>query len=173
MATLPIKLNDGTTIPWLAFGTGTAFLRQDAHQGVAAAIKAGFRHIDTAQRYENEDSVSEGIAASGVPRSELYITTKLGLIPEGKTVRDTLVESLRKLRTDYVDLFLIHNPFRHPDLQSTWKELEALQAEGLTRSIGVSNFQVYHLNTILETAKVIPAVNQVWIFSLRPFEGID
>lgn len=161
MATLPIKLNDGTTIPWLGFGSGTALFSKDASQQVTQAIQAGFRHIDAAQVYGNEESVGEGIAASGVPRSELYITTKLFKVPEGKTVRDTLVESLRKLRTDHVDLFLIHMPNNHPDLQQTWKDLEALKAEGLTKSIGVSNFQAKHLNSVLEVATVVPAANQV------------
>ena len=161
MATLPISLNDGTNIPWLAFGSGTALYGQDASTQVENAIKAGFRHIDTAQMYSNEDSVGAGIAAAGVPRSELYITTKLHKLPAGQTVRDTLVSSLRKLRTDHVDLFLIHMPNDHEDLKQTWKEMEAVQQEGLAKTIGVSNFQPNHLDVVLEVAKIIPAVNQV------------
>ncbi|KAF7793208.1 hypothetical protein EIP86_004317 [Pleurotus ostreatoroseus] len=156
-----IRLNDGTTMPALAFGSGTALWQQDAAEQVTNAIKAGFRHIDTAQMYANEESVGAGIAASGVPRGELYICTKLDKVPSGKTVRDTLVASLKKLRTDYVDLFLIHMPNDHHDLKATWKALEALKEEGLTRSIGVSNFQPEHLDVILDGAKVIPAVNQI------------
>lgn len=161
MATLPIPLNNGTTIPWLAYGSGTALYNQDASKYVTAAIKAGFRHIDTAQMYANEEYVGAGIAAAGVPRSELYITTKLNTVPAGKTVRDTLVESLKKLQVDHVDLFLIHMPNDHPDLKARWKEMEAVQKEGLTKTIGVSNFLPKHLKQILEVATIPPAVNQV------------
>jgi diketogulonate reductase-like aldo/keto reductase len=161
MATLPIALNDGTSIPWLGYGSGTALFNKDASESVAQAIKVGFRHIDAAQMYGNEDSVGAGIAASGVPRAELYVTTKLGQVPAGGTVRDTLVESLRKLQLDYVDLFLIHMPTFHSDLKGVWRELEAAKREGLTRSIGVSNFQPQHLKEILEVATIQPAVNQV------------
>ncbi|KAF7800274.1 hypothetical protein EIP86_011521 [Pleurotus ostreatoroseus] len=161
MATLPIKLNDGTTIPWLAFGSGTALYQKDAAQSTTAAILAGFRHLDAAQVYRNEESVGAGIAASKVPRSELYITTKLSSVPAGKTVRDTLVESLAKLRTDYVDLFLVHTPTQHTDLKAVWREMEAVQAEGLARTIGVSNFLVKHLEQVVEGARIVPAVNQI------------
>ncbi|THG98638.1 hypothetical protein EW026_g3598 [Hermanssonia centrifuga] len=161
MATPSIQLNDGTSIPWLAFGSGTALYSKDATKQITDAIKAGFRHIDAAQAYSNEETVGDGIVQSGVPRSELYITTKLGKVPDGKTVKDTLQESLKKLQTDYVDLFLIHTPVQHADLKSTWKELEELKAEGLTRSIGVSNFLPKHFDIILEGATVVPAVNQI------------
>ena len=161
MATLPIPLNDGTSIPWLSYGSGTALYNQDATKFVTDAIKAGFRHIDAAQMYQNEEYVGAGIAAAGVPRSELYITTKLDKLPAGKSVRDTLVDSLKKLQVDYVDLFLIHMPIAHADLKATWKDLEALQKEGLTKTIGVSNFQPKHLKQIFEVATIPPAVNQV------------
>ena len=91
-----ITLNDGTAMPALAFGSGTALWQRDAAEQVTNAIKAGFRHIDTAQMYANEESVGAGIAASGVPRSELYICTKLDKVAHGQTVRDTLVTSLAK-----------------------------------------------------------------------------
>ena len=109
---------------------------------------------------------------SGVPRSSLYITTKLDRLPAGTTVRDALVESLKKLRVDHVDQFLVHMPVDHPDLKQTWKDMEAVHAEGLTKAIGVSNFQPKHLDVILDGAKVTPAVNQVrtlitFIFYLR------
>ena len=156
-----VKLNDGTSIPIIAFGSGTALYGKDATAQVAQAIKAGFRHIDAAQMYRNEDSVGDAIASSGVPRSELYVTTKLGKLPAGTTVRETLVESLRKLKLDYVDLFLIHMPNDFPDLVGIWKQFEELKKEGLTKSIGVSNAQVKHLTKILEVASTVPAVNQV------------
>ncbi|KAI0670395.1 Aldo/keto reductase [Trametes maxima] len=162
MAPLTITLNDGKQIPWLGFGTGTALYTKDATEAIKVAIANGVTHLDGAQVYANEDSLGAGIIASGKPRSELFVTTKLGKVPEGKTVRDTLVESLKKLQLDYVDLFLIHIPIQHEGkLQSVWKEFEALQKEGLTKSIGVSNFRVKDLNEILEVATVIPAVNQI------------
>jgi hypothetical protein len=161
MATLPIPLNDGTSIPWLGFGSGTALYNQDATASVAQAIKAGFRHIDAAQMYQNEESVGAGIAASGVPRSELYVTTKLAKPPAGVSVRDTLVESLRKLRLNYVDLFLIHVPNKYDDLKSVWKAMEEVKKEGLTKSIGVSNFKLQHLQEIFQVAAIPPVVNQV------------
>ena len=161
MSSATTTLNDGTVIPTLAFGSGTALWMQDASTQVKDAIQAGFRHIDTAQMYKNEDSVGRAIAESGVPRSELFITTKLEGVPEGKTVKDSLRNSLKLLQLDYVDLFLIHMPVDHPDLKKTWKEMEECKAEGLAKSIGVSNFQPKHLEVILSEAKVIPSINQV------------
>ncbi|PSR75409.1 hypothetical protein PHLCEN_2v9167 [Hermanssonia centrifuga] len=154
MPSLTIPLLDGTSVPWLAFGSGTALWQQDAAEQVSNAITAGFRHIDTAQMYANESSVGEGIVKSGVPRSELYITTKLDKLPAGQTVKDALKDSLQKLRTDYVDLFLIHMPLDHPDLKGTWKQMEELKAEGLSKTIGVSNFQPKHLDIILDGASI-------------------
>ena len=158
MATPTIPLNDGTTIPWLAFGSGTALYNKDASDAVAAAIRAGFRHIDAAQMYANEEHVGAGIAAAGVPRATLFVTTKLGKLPDGQTVRDTLLASLRKLRLDYVDLFLIHMPIQHAGrLPQVWREFEALQKEGLAKSIGVSNFRVKDFEQLMEGATVTPA----------------
>ncbi|KAI0780950.1 Aldo/keto reductase [Trametes elegans] len=162
MAPLTISLNNGEQIPWLAFGTGTALYNKDAANAVRLAIQNGITHLDGAQMYGNEESLGAGIAAAGKPRSELFVTTKLAKIPEGKTVRDTLVESLRKLRLDYVDLFLIHMPVDHTGrLKAVWKEFEEVQKEGLTKSIGVSNFRNHELQEILEVATVVPAVNQI------------
>ncbi|KAH9901376.1 Aldo/keto reductase [Cubamyces lactineus] len=162
MAPLTIPLNDGKQIPWLGFGTGTALYGKDAANSVRVAITNGIIHLDGAQLYGNEDTLGEGIAAAGKPRSELFVTTKLGKLPEGKTVRDTLVESLKKLRLDYVDLFLIHMPIHHEGkLKSVWKQFEELQKEGLVKSIGVSNFRIKDFEEILEVATVVPAVNQI------------
>lgn len=164
MSTLTFTLNDGNQIPWLAFGTGTAWYHQDAQKAVTMAIQTGVVHLDGAQMYRNEESLGAAILASGKPRSSLYVTTKLDKVPEGKTVRDTLVESLKKLKVDYVDLFLIHVPTAHPNLKSVWKEMEAAQKEGLTKSIGVSNFRISDLETVMDGATVVPAVNQVNFF---------
>lgn len=162
MSPLTIQLNDGKHIPWLGFGTGTALYSQDAEAAVRVAIANGITHLDGAQLYQNEDSLGKAITASGKPRAELFVTTKLGKIPEGKTVRDTLVESLQKLQVEYVDLFLIHMPIQHEGkLQSVWKEFEELQKEGLAKSIGVSNFRIKDLEEVLKVATVKPAANQV------------
>ncbi|EIW60362.1 Aldo/keto reductase [Trametes versicolor FP-101664 SS1] len=162
MAPLSITLNDGKQIPWLGFGTGTALYGKDAASFVQVAISNGVTHLDGAQIYGNEDTLGAGIAASGKSRSELFVTTKLAKVPEGQTVRDTLIESLKKLRLDYVDLFLIHMPTHHEGkLKSVWKQFEEIQKEGLAKSIGVSNFRVKDLEQVLESATVIPAVNQI------------
>jgi diketogulonate reductase-like aldo/keto reductase len=169
MANTPIKLNDGTTIPLLAFGTGTAHYAKDAERLVASAINAGFTHLDGAQWYRNEESLGAGIAAAGKDREQLFVTTKLAKPAEGKTVRDTLVESLAQLRLEYVDLFLVHTPLQFNDepgrLKAVWKEMEALKKEGLTRSIGVSNFRAAQLREILDGAEIPPSINQVAIGS--------
>ncbi|RDX56784.1 Aldo/keto reductase [Lentinus brumalis] len=162
MAPLTIPLNDGKQIPWLGFGTGTALYSKDAEAAIRVAIANGIVHLDGAQMYQNEDSLGNGIASSGKPRSELFVTTKLGKLPEGKTVRDTLVESLKKLKLDYVDLFLIHMPIHHEGkLKAVWKEFEELQKEGLAKSIGVSNFRIKDFEELLDGANVVPAVNQI------------
>jgi diketogulonate reductase-like aldo/keto reductase len=166
MANTPIRLNDNTTIPLMAFGTGTAHHSKDAQDLVTSAINAGFTHLDTAQMYKNEESLGAAIAAAGKPREQLFVTTKLGRQPEGRTVRDALVGSLAQLRLDYVDLFLIHTPlyfsYKEPGvLKAVWKEMEALKKEGLTRSIGVSNFRSAQLREILDGAEFPPSINQV------------
>lgn len=165
MANTPIKLNDGTTIPLLAFGTGTAHYNKDAQHLVTAAINAGITHLDGAQVYGNEECLGAGIAAAGKPRERLFITTKLNRLAEGKTVRDTLVESLKKLQLDYVDLFLIHTPLFFSTvpggLKAVWKAMEAVKKEGLARSIGVSNFRAAQLREVLDGAEYPPSVNQV------------
>ena len=134
-----ITLNDGNTIPSIAIGTGTALFNKDATNAISLAIQVGFTHLDTAQAYNNEESVGEGIIKSGHDRSKLYVTTKLWKLPEGASVEESLKESLRKLKLDYVDLFLIHNPIDHPDLKGLWKQFEGLKEKGLTKSIGVSS----------------------------------
>ncbi|KAK0210852.1 NADP-dependent oxidoreductase domain-containing protein [Desarmillaria ectypa] len=159
---LSYTLNDGTTIPWVAFGTGTALFKQNAADAVRVAIENGVTHLDGAQMYENEDSLGAGIKASGKPRSELYVTTKLKSLAEGQTIKDTLVISLKKLGLEYVDLFLIHDPTSAKgELKTWWKQMEEIKREGLTRSIGVSNFRVEDLKEVIEVATILPAVNQI------------
>lgn len=161
---LTITLNDGSRVPWLGFGTGTSLAFRDAEAFVQAAIENGIIHLDGAQSYDNEETLAAGIKASGKPRSELYIVTKLKTIAPGQTVRGQLKESLQKLNVDFVDLFLVHSPTpsnKEGKLKEVWKAMEDVQKEGLAKSIGVSNFRVEDLKVILEDAQVIPAVNQV------------
>lgn len=161
--TIPhIPLNDGNNIPQLGFGVfkvdpaGTERI-------VSEALEVGYRHIDTAAVYGNEEGVGRAIAASGIPRDELFITTKLWNSEQGTgTSRAALETSLEKLGLDYVDLYLIHWP--RPDLDryvDTFTVMEQLRNEGLTRSIGVSNFHQPHLQRILDETDTVPAVNQI------------
>jgi diketogulonate reductase-like aldo/keto reductase len=157
-----ITLNDSNTVPWIAYGTGTALFAKDVANYVKTAIASGFIHLDGAQVYANEESLGAGIAASGKSRSELYVTTKLGKLAEGESVEASLKGSLQKLGLDYVDLFLIHWPTPHEGrLQEVWKEMEKVKKDGLAKSIGVSNFKVNHLKQILDGATIKPAVNQI------------
>ncbi|TBU50768.1 oxidoreductase [Dichomitus squalens] len=160
-----IKLNDGREIPWLAFGTGTALYTKDAEDAVTAAIRKGFVHLDGAQMYKNEDSLGKAIATAGVPREKLFVTTKLAQLSQGQTVRESLLESLKRLQLDHVDLFLIHMPTWYEGrLKDIWKQFEALKEEGLAKSIGVSNFRIKDFQELgLEDGSVRfpPAVNQL------------
>ena len=162
--TKSFTLNDGSRIPWLAFGTGTALYKQDAADHVRLAIENNITHLDGAQVYNNEDSLGAGIKASGKPRSELFIVTKLHSLQTGETIKESLKVSLAKLGLDYVDLFLIHSPYEarnEKKLSQWWEGMEEVKHAGLAKSIGVSNFYVEDLKVILETAKVVPSVNQV------------
>jgi diketogulonate reductase-like aldo/keto reductase len=125
---------------------------------VLAALEAGYRHIDTAALYGNEESVGAAIRMSGISRKNIFVTTKLWNSDHGNPGR-ALDTSLRKLKLDYVDLYLIHYPVR--ERRQSWRALEALQAEGKARSIGVSNFTIRHLTELLAETKTVPAVNQV------------
>ncbi|CAN5263050.1 aldo/keto reductase [soil metagenome] len=159
-----VPLNDGRSIPQLGFGTWP--LRgEDAAAAVSAAIGLGSRHIDTARKYGNEDGVGEGIRRSGVDRAEVFVTTKLdGQFQGDDRAIAGLRGSLELLGTDYVDLLLIHWPLpSRGEFVSTWRTFEKLQAEGLARSIGVSNFTPAHLEVLMAETSVVPAVNQIEI----------
>ncbi|MDQ0827548.1 2,5-diketo-D-gluconate reductase A [Arthrobacter sp. B2I5] len=157
-----IELNDGNRIPQLGLGTWPLDDEQAA-AAVVQAVEAGYRHIDTAVKYGNERGVGNGIRASGVDRSELFITTKLdGEFQGDERAVAGLEGSLKRLGLDYVDLLLIHWPLPGRDQYiSTWRTFERLQAEGKVRSIGVSNFKPAHLERLLAETDVVPAVNQI------------
>lgn len=164
-----ITLNDGNQVPWLAFGTGTALFGRDAEVLTEQAIRIGIIQLDGAQAYSNEDSLGRGIKASGKSRDKLFITTKLNEDTAVDNIKPSLKQSLLKLGVDYVDLFLIHSPHGHNrrgTLPAVWKELEAIKKEGLSKSIGVSNFRVEDLKIVLDNAEIIPAVNQI---ELHPY----
>ncbi|KAM0427038.1 hypothetical protein ACHAPT_007936 [Fusarium lateritium] len=165
------KLNDGNEIPVLAFGLGTAQYKNDPNSGLDAhivdittkAIGVGYRHLDGAEVYGNEEELGEAIKAAGVPRDQLFVTTKIPAEKKGSAIESFDV-SLKKLGLEYVDLYLIHGPWfaeTDEDLQKRWAELEQLQASGRVKSIGVSNFLQVHLEAVLKTAKVKPAINQI------------
>ncbi len=158
-----VTLNDGTKIPQLGLGVWKAVDGDEVKNAVTVAIQSGYRLIDTAAVYKNEAGVGAGIAAAGVARDELFITTKLWNSDQGaKNVRPALIESLQKLGLDYVDLYLIHWPTPARDLYvETWREFEKLKDEGLVRSIGVSNFHIEQLETLKRHKLTTPSVNQI------------
>ena len=164
-STVPtIALNDGTEIPQLGFGV---FLvpPDQTQRTVELALEVGYRHLDTAQMYGNEAEVGDAIAASGIARDELYVTTKLNNGNHlAEDARRSFAESLEKLRLDHVDLFLIHWPLptRYDgDFVSTWRTMVELREAGGTTSVGVSNFEPAHLDRIIDETGVVPAVNQI------------
>ncbi|WP_372727327.1 aldo/keto reductase [Nocardioides sp.] len=171
MTVPPVKLNDQTTIPQLGFGVFQVPPAETAAT-VSTALEVGYRHIDTAQMYGNEAGVGEAIAASGIARDELYVTTKLNNgFHRPDDARREMAASLERLGLDRVDLMLIHWPLptRYDgDFVSTWQALVDFRAEGGATSIGVSNFQPEHLDRIVAETGVIPAVNQI---EVHPFFG--
>ncbi|KAJ3066777.1 hypothetical protein HDU98_009965 [Podochytrium sp. JEL0797] len=158
-----ILLNNGLRIPSIGLGVYKAS-PEDCYKTVLAALHAGYRHIDTASIYKNEADVGRAIKESGIPRKDIWITTKLN-IADMRSPRKAFETSLALLQTDYVDLYLIHAPI-HGKRLSAWKEMELLFKEGHAKSIGVSNFNVQHLQELLDNSTVVPAVNQI---ELNPF----
>jgi 2,5-diketo-D-gluconate reductase A len=157
-----VKLNDGCDIPQLGYGVFRV-PPADTERAVSEAFELGYRHIDTAAVYGNERGVGAAIAGSGIPRDELFITTKLwNDRHEGDEPRAAIAESLDKLGLDQVDLYLVHWPTPMRDnYVHAWEKLIELRDAGLTRSIGVSNHLVPHLERIVAATGVVPAVNQI------------
>lgn len=156
-----VRLNNGVEMPWFGLGVFRAEDGKEVENAVVTAINHGYRSIDTASVYQNERGVGAGIKKSGVPRGEIFLTSKVWNGDQGyKSTLKAFNDSLERLQTDYLDLYLIHWPKGKLSLE-TWKALEELYDKGLTRAIGVSNFLVHHLEDLLPECKVVPAVNQV------------
>ena len=155
-----VKLNNGVEMPILGFGVFQVTDLAECERSVVDAIETGYRLIDTAQSYMNEEAVGKAIKRSGVPREELFITTKTWIHANGyEGAKKTFENSLRKLQSDYLDLFLIHQPFG--DVYGEWRAMQDLYKEGKVRAIGVSNFQPDRLMDLIVNNEIVPAVNQV------------
>jgi 2,5-diketo-D-gluconate reductase A len=159
-----IDLNDGHTIPQLGFGV-FQIPPEDTADAVSTALEIGYRHIDTAEMYENEAGVGEGIRASGLAREDVFVTSKLNNgFHRPDDAERAFEATLEALQFDHVDLFLIHWPLPtlyDGDFVSTWRTLEGFQRDGRARSIGVSNFEVAHLERLAGETEIVPAVNQI------------
>ena len=162
-----IELNNGVTIPQLGFGV---FLvpPEDTEDVVTHALEAGYRHIDTARAYQNEEGVGAAIAASGLARDDVFVTTKLWNNRQGHdSALDAFDASVKRLGLDVLDLYLIHWPAPKQDLYvETWEAFEELLGDGRVRAIGVSNFRVEDLQRLLDLGLTVPAVNQI---ELHPY----
>lgn len=163
------ELRNGVRIPCVGFGTWQTPNDQIGYEAVRHALEEGYRHIDTAAIYGNEEAVGQAVIDSKIPRNEIFLTTKLWGDDYGyETTKKAFQKSLDKLQTDYVDLYLMHwpNPVKFRDRwaennSETWRAIEELYEEGKIKSIGVSNFEIRHLEALLKTARVKPMVNQL------------
>ena len=156
-----VTLNNGIEMPWIGLGVFKLEEGKQVEKAVITALKNGYRSIDTAYVYHNEEGVGKAIKASGVPRSEIFLTTKVGVTQQGyESTKEAFHQSLRFLQTDYLDLYLIHWPQGKLSLD-TWRAMEELYEEGLIRAIGVSNHDIHHLEYLLSNCRIPPAVNQI------------
>lgn len=159
-------LNNKIAMPWFGLGTFLSEAGKTTQDAVHWALEAGYRHIDTARIYNNEEDVGLAISESSVPRSDIYITTKVWNDDQGyEAALRACDESLKRLKIDYVDLYLMHWPVSGLR-NETWKALIRLQQLGKTKAIGVSNFMIRHLDELLAKTNIVPAVNQI---ELSPF----
>mgnify|MGYP001589896794 CR=1 FL=1 len=155
-----VKLNNGVEMPILGFGVFQVTDQNECERSVYDAIQIGYRLIDTAASYQNEEAVGRAIKKSGVPREELFITTKLWIQDTGcENTKKAFEKSLKRLQLDYLDLYLIHQPYG--DVHGSWRAMEELYREGRTRAIGVSNFHPDRVMDLIAFNKVVPAVNQI------------
>jgi len=154
-------LHNGVKMPWVGLGVYKVQEGEEVVHAVKTALEIGYRHIDTAAFYQNEEGVGRAVKESGVPREELFITTKVWNSDQGyDTTLKAFEESLKKLDLAYIDLYLVHWPVKGK-YKETYKALEKLYKDGLVRAIGVSNFQIHHLQDLMETCEIKPMVNQV------------
>jgi diketogulonate reductase-like aldo/keto reductase len=155
-----LKLNNGIEIPYLGLGTYAIRRRKEVDRAIHSAFDVGYRLIDTAAAYYNEKEIGEAIKSSSVSREEIFITTKLDNFDHGyKQALKAFETSLKKLDTDYVDLYLIHWPVRRRN--ESWKAIEELLKQGICKAIGVSNYMIHHLEDLTKNSPVLPAVNQI------------
>ena len=156
-----VKLNNGVEMPWVGFGTFKSEPGKVTEQAVAWALEIGYRHVDTAAFYANEADVGRAVRASGIPRSEVFVTTKVWNGDQGyEQALRAFDESSRKLGLGVVDLLLIHWPVKGK-FPETWRAFEKLYADARVRAIGVSNFKIHHLEELAKSSSLVPAVNQV------------
>lgn len=161
-----VKLNNGVEIPILGFGVFQITDPADCVRCVVEAIETGYNHIDTAASYQNEESVGQGIQQSGAAREDLFITTKLWIQSQGyEGTLKAFDSSLNRLQLDYIDLYLIHQPYG--DVYGEWRAMEELYEQGKIRAIGVSNFQPDRIMDLMIHNKITPAVNQI---EVNPFQ---
>lgn len=159
-----VTLTNGVKMPQLGFGV-YQISKQECEQCVLNALKVGYRHIDTAQIYQNEEEVGKAIAKSGIPRKDIFITSKIWITNYGyEKAKQSTIESLQKLQTDYIDLMLLHEPFG--DYYGAWRALEDLYEEGKVKSIGISNFYPDRMIDLYSFNRIKPMVNQI---ELNPF----
>ena len=155
-----VVLNNGVQMPILGFGVYQIADTEECERSVYEAIRAGYRLIDTAAAYQNEEAVGKAIEKSGVPREEIFVTTKLWIQDAGcESTKKAFERSLKRLQLDYLDLYLIHQPYG--DVYGSWRAMEELYREGKIRAIGVSNFQPDRLMDLMVHNEVVPAVNQI------------
>ena len=167
-----ITLNDGNSMPLAGFGVHKIVTQAAINTSVKSALACGYRLFDTASVYRNEDLLGNALAASGIPRNELFLTSKVWNTAQRLgDIEGALMRSLERLRTEYLDLYLVHWPVPGC-FNATWKELERLQKAGLIRSIGVSNFNIHHFEELKQVATVVPAVNQIEYHPLYNQESI-
>lgn len=154
-------LSNGVRMPWIGLGVWRAQDGEEVERAVRTAIEVGYRSIDTAAAYQNESGVGEGMRQSGVPRGDLFVTTKVWNNRQGyESTLNAFEESRKRLGLEYVDLYLIHWPVKDR-YRETWRALEKLYREGFVKAIGVSNFQPHHLQDLMDRFEVRPMVNQV------------
>jgi diketogulonate reductase-like aldo/keto reductase len=164
-----VPLNTGAAIPQLGLGTARVTDQDEIRRIVGEAFEIGYRHVDTAAAYDNEVGVGRAVAESGLPRDQVFVTTKLRGAQQGAETRAALEQSLERLGLDHVDLYLIHWPLPRVDRYvESWQVMEELATEGRTRAIGVSNFLPEHLDRLAAASSTVPAVNQIELHPQNP-----